>query len=165
MIKGSFISKFAIEQYNNMDNKNTNKKRHSNNLAIMLTIIGFGVATTVGGVAYATYTINENLNVDEGHIKSIKSGEEVLINGNSNNPRIELRDTDSLFHLLIVAARDLKAGNDIDRFVSHRICAWTNGTVRHDDSGPVMLKNRREGPDGRLVARDDGDGSLQAARA
>ncbi len=35
-----------IEHYNNMDNKNENKKRHSKNIAIILTIIGLGIVTT-----------------------------------------------------------------------------------------------------------------------
>jgi len=44
-----------------LKNKDTYKKQHSNNLAIILTIIGLGVATTTGGVVYATQTINEDL--------------------------------------------------------------------------------------------------------
>ncbi len=48
-----------------MTNKNTTKKRHSHNLAIILTIIGLGIATTTGGAVYATETIDDNLVVTD----------------------------------------------------------------------------------------------------
>ena len=44
----------------NNKNKNTYKKQHSKNLAIIFTIIGLGIATTSGTV-YATQTIAEDL--------------------------------------------------------------------------------------------------------
>lgn len=46
-----------------MNNKNTNKKRDSKNLAIILTIIGLGIVTTGVGVVYALETIDDDLYV------------------------------------------------------------------------------------------------------
>jgi len=63
-----------IEQCNNMYNKNANKKRHSNNIAIILTIIGLGVATTAGGAVYATLITDEDLTVN-GNVILLSSGE------------------------------------------------------------------------------------------
>jgi len=69
-----------------MSNKNTNKKLHSNNLMIILAIIGLGIVTT-GGVVYATQTINESLHVTEQDV----NGYTVIRLENPGQSNMELR--------------------------------------------------------------------------
>ena len=52
---------------------------------------------------------------------------------------------------------NLIGGHEIDRLTRLRIVARMDRAVRHDDGGLVVLEQRRERADGRLVASDDRD--------
>ena len=62
-------------------------------------------------------------------------------------------------------AGDLISADDVELLAGLRIGAGMDRPVRHDDRGLIVLEQRRERADRRLVARDDRDGAGKARRA
>ena len=56
-------------------------------------------------------------------------------------------------------ARDLVGAHEVDRLAGLGVGAGMDRPVRHDDRGPVVLEQRGQRADRRLVAGDDGDGA------
>jgi hypothetical protein len=62
-----------------------------------------------------------------------------------------------------VAGR-LERGDQVDALAGLRVDAGPDRPVGEEDGGLVVLEHGGERPDGRLVARDDGDQALHVVR-
>ena len=56
-------------------------------------------------------------------------------------------------------AGDLVGGHEVDRLARLGVGAGMDRSIRHDDGGPIVLEQRGQRADRRLVAGDDGDGA------